>query len=265
MNVIIAFFGFIRNIIEINEVNKFISLFPANTTFQVVVFSPNKIDEFDKSSMKYETMYKIRDIFLQHDQIKTIDFHYYKYSPYPFIKKAIDLALPQKTMYHLYPYRILSLHFGISGLCKMIMKENYVFDYAVLTRFDIFGSIDSLGDTNRFTEKNSVYIWRLQQTNLWNEIPVVIRGYAEDLLFISSKEGINHMQNLFDSEDKLLPEGISQKEMISEKIIGKFLSAEKNLILYPLSDIIYKKPANKNKYSPEFEKKINELYEKAFF
>ena len=97
MNILIAFFGFIRrSIIEINEVNQFVRLFPENTTFQIVVFAPNKLNEFDDSPLEKQVIKDIQGNFLQNKQIKTIDFHYYNYSPYSFIKKAIELSLPQK-------------------------------------------------------------------------------------------------------------------------------------------------------------------------
>ena len=266
MNILIAFFGFIRrSIIEINEVNQFVRLFPENTTFQIVVFAPNKLNEFDDSPLEKQVIKDIQGNFLQNKQIKTIDFHYYNYSPFEFIQKAVDLSLPQKTVYQLYPYRILSLQYSISGLAKTIIQYNYKYDFVIFTRFDIFGSIESLGSLERFKEENSIYTWRLIETTLWNQPPEVKKGYAEDMVFICSKEVVDYLTNLYDSGDVIYP-NLRPDEIVSEYILGKYLYMNNTLKIYPLTDVIYKKPMNsKNKYSHEFEKKINDLYNRCMY
>lgn len=74
----------------------------------------------------------------------------YDYDSFTFINKSQQLNLPYHTKliekrWCNYPFRIMSLHYGISNLAKLILLENKEYDMVVLTRLDVFYAIKSMG------------------------------------------------------------------------------------------------------------------------
>jgi hypothetical protein len=136
-------------------------------------------------------------------------------------------------------FRILSLHYGLSLLSKLIydhiIKEKKVYDTIILTRFDIFPSIESLGCCLMETKEPTVYLWRT--------CPYVSDTDAEDRILILNMGGLEKLKslyNIYDNLDSYNKFRIHISDFYSEHILGKYFSSFKDsgLLILPQTEII---------------------------
>jgi hypothetical protein len=220
----IGFFGFIRTPINRDIFNSFRSLLPDSCTIDIVISCPNKINEYDDIIINSSVI--LEDIRAACNGCN-VYIDAYEYDPLIFIKKVQELGLPDYTTYP--SYRVFSMHFSISRLCKNIINislENHIhYDSIILTRFDIIPGVTSLGCLLNQVTEHAIYIWR--------RCPYVSDVHAEDRIIISSMSGVHALCNLYGfSVDSQF-----YTPLVSENIIGKYLHLCNNLILLPQDGI----------------------------
>lgn len=252
MKVCLGFYGFIRTNITHENVISFLNLLPPASEIDLYVYIPNRFNEFDSETMTNDSIKSYLDVFCKISQIKNVFFKCYDYDPQIFILKSKEYNLPFKNMYNnIYPFRIISLHYSISMLCEFIQNFGILYDTNIITRFDIFASIKSLGNCINTMTNNVAYIWRT--------IPYQSKDDAEDRIIICSQSIISALSHLYNSnvyntyhDDPL--------NFTSERIIGKYLKLFKDAILMEQTDInIGLSPVLANKYTMQFENKCNNL------
>jgi hypothetical protein len=189
MKVAIGFYGFIRTKITREHVFNFINFFPPDTVFDLYINCPNKLKEFDEEPFNIIEMKKELYEIFNFPNINIGKINLFQYDPFVFINKSEILKLPyyiDANNHFGCPFRIISLHNGISNICKLISMQNIEYDMIVCTRFDIFPNIISIGDCLEKINKNNIFILH------------EIYNYAEDLIFYSSMYGINVLSNMYD-------------------------------------------------------------------
>jgi hypothetical protein len=242
MKICLGFFGFIRSFITKSDFEYFKKILPSNSIIDIIVSCPDKLGEFDTESSS-ETIYKtLNEIFIGH----TIEIYLYSYNPSKFVEKQEELKLPffsSETQF--YSYRILSLQNSISELCKKI--KNY--DISIITRFDLFSTIRTLGNVNFNNIQKTIYIWRTT--------PYESEEDAEDRIIISSQDGIDKLSYLYDSAHEHLE---IYSVLTSEKILGKYLNSFTDLIKEKQSGIeIGLSRFLSEKYGNSFRKKCDQF------
>ena len=224
MNLCLGFFGFIRTLITPSEFNRFLELLPNNSTLDIFISCPNKINELDSDTLVLNT-----DIFTEdmYDIFKNrnIYVNLYRYIPDIFREKSRNLKLPDfSNESRMFPYRIFSLHSSISKLSKFILNHidtnTIIYDNIILTRFDIFNSIQSFGTILDTTNTNNVYLWRNHSDTI----------YAEDKILITSIHGLKKLANLYESINSETVDTLCS-EICSEVIIGKYMKSFDDIIL----------------------------------
>ena len=189
MKVAIGFYGFIRTKITRDNVSNFMKLFPSDTTFDIYMNCPNKLKEFDEEQFNIIEMKKELYEIFNFPNINIGKINLFQYDPFIFINKSDILKLPYcievNNLFGCF-FRTISLHYGISNICKLISIQNIEYDMVVCTRFDIFSNIISIGDCIEKINKKNIFI--LDETH----------GYAYDIIFYSSMYGINILSNMYD-------------------------------------------------------------------
>ena len=229
MRIALGFYGFIRTSITKEDVINFMTLFPTDSTFDVYFNFPNKLKEFDEDSFdKKKIIKELTDIF-NVPNMNIIRINIYEYDSFVFINKSQQLNFPYHT-YLLdkricnYPFRIMSLHYGISNAAKLVLLENKEYDMVVLTRLDIFYAIKSMGDCIHKINKQNIFIWKAPEYHYHNTC------VAEDVIFISSMYGIDILSNMYNyiyEEQKLYLTNFHVSEWTITSYINRFPSLEK--------------------------------------
>lgn len=242
-----------RNKIYYDNIISFIKLLPQDSTIDIYINTPNRFSEFDNEILSYDTISNYIKVLYDIDQIKNVYINIYDYNPSIFILRSLEFNLPHKNTYNnIYPFRILSLHYSISTLCKLIIDSNKSYDTYILTRFDIFPTITSLGDCINNTSDNTIYIWRT--------IPYKSNDDAEDRIIIGSNEAMNILSKLYYSDIYNIYNQ-NPENFCSEKIIGAYVKSQ-NLIAAEQSNIVIGlSPSLHVKYTTEFEVLCNKLFE----
>ena len=245
MRVALGLFGFIR--ISVDNICQnflhFINKLPIDTEIDIYICCP-------------ETMYEFSDELLDVNSIKTqlhkifknVYIKTFQYEPFRFIKKYKSLNYNFITQQNLYSYRFLSMHSNMSELSKYILESSTIYDFSVLTRYDMLSQINNLGDIHRFTEQNAIFIWRT--------CPYHSREHAEDRIIVTSKYGLEILTNLYEGHSKLI---ISDAECYPEKILGKYLNLYEDLIKKDQGIDMMLSPFKDAKYSVEVKNKCLEL------
>jgi hypothetical protein len=168
----------------------------------------------------------------------SVFINFFSYNPSDYIKKTKMLEIPHyiSNRKH-WAFRILSMHYGLSLLSKLIydhiIKEKKVYDTIILTRFDIFPSIKSFGCCLTETKETRVYLWRT--------CPYVSFTDAEDRLLILNMRGLEKLKslyNIYDNLDSYNKFSIDTKDFYSEHILGKYFSSFNDLLILPQTKII---------------------------
>ena len=215
MKVAIGFYGFIRTKITREHVLNFINFFPPDTVFDLYVNCPNKLGEFDEEPFNIIEMKKELYEIFNFPNINIGKINLYHYDPFIFINKSEILKLPYcievNNLFGCF-FRTISLHNGISNICKLILHQNIEYDMVVCTRFDILPNINSIGDCIEKINKKNIFI--LDQTY----------EFAYDIIFYSSMYGIYILSNMYEyiyDEFKIC---ITQSNLCSEWIITDYLN-----------------------------------------
>lgn len=234
MRIALGYYGFIRTSITKENVINFMNLFPNDSTFDLYFNFPNKLKEFDEDSFdKKKIIKELTDIF-NVPNMNIIRINIYEYDSFVFINKSQQLNFPYHT-YLLdkricnYPFRIMSLHYGISNLAKLILLENKEYDMVVLTRLDVFYAIKSMGICIDKINKKNIFIWKNYEYNWMNF------SLAEDVIFVSSMYGTDILSNMYNyiyEENNLYIHDLYNYEAFSSEYIitlyiNKFQSLEK--------------------------------------
>lgn len=254
MKVAIGFYGFIRTKITRDNVSNFMKLFPSDTTFDIYMNCPNKLKEFDEEQFNIIEMKKeLYEIFnFPNTNIGKINL--YQYDPFVYINKSQILQFPyyiDSKVYFCCPFRILSLHYGISNICKLISIQNINYDMVVCTRFDVFPHVISIGDCVEKINKNNIFI--LQE----------IMDWAEDIIFYSSMYGINILSNMYDyiyEEYKLykVPFNFCSEWIIADYLNRFPLLEKKHHNGMKINEDVFKKSTS-DKLKLDFKLKCNEV------
>ena len=263
MNICLGFFGFTRKMITSDDFTKFMKILPPDSNIDIFICCPSKMDEILDDTID-EVKFKeyIQTVFKN----KLINFKFYEYDPFEFIIKSRKIYLPDYIINtKLYTFRILSLHFSISLLSTTIhehmIKENKEYDSIILTRFDIFPLIQSLGDCLMRGKEPVIYIWRTCPYNSIDD--------AEDRIIITSKYGLEKLKNLYNIYDSIpyyKSFDISIDNFYPEYIIGKYLNRFDEILKLPQKDIILGlSPYMNAKYSSNNTNHYNRLLEICTF
>jgi hypothetical protein len=249
--VCIGFFGFIRNPIDHDVFTRFRKLLPDICIIDIVVSSPNKINEYDDDNNTIDTNSEIVENMRSVFGNCNVYIDLYEYNPLIFIKRVRELGLSDYTDYP--TYRIFSQHFSLSRLCKHITQKNKpVYDTILLTRFDIFPSINSLGSLLDQVREDTIHIWR--------RVPYASDVDAEDRIIISSMNGVHNLCDLYDGA--LIKDPNIYVRLIPEIILGKYLRTC-NLRLLPQEGISFNaSPSIHVKYSDTAKKYMEHLLTK---
>lgn len=246
MKLCLGFFGFIRILITKEHVNNFLKLLDNYDEIHVFISCPNKIGELDDKFNESEITNHFLDVF-KHDKIRYVHVKYYNYNPQQFLQKSRILNLPDRcniSNAQICTYRVISCHYSISTLSEYIKNNPTIYDNIILTRFDIFPTITSLGDCITINN-NEIYIWRT--------IPYHSETDAEDRVIITSWYGLTHLQSLYgiyNDEQSFNNLEIKEHAFYSENIIGKYLNGFNELIKKPQTNIcIGMSPFIKDKYT----------------
>jgi len=216
MRIALGLFGFIRMPVDniCQNFLHFINKLPIDTEIDIYICCP-------------ETMYEFSDELLDVNSIKTqlhkicenVHIKTFQYEPFRFIEKYKSLNYNFINGYKIHTYRFLSMHSNMSELSKYILESSKIYDFSVLTRYDMLLQIHDLGDINRFTEQNTIFTWRT--------CPYYSREDAEDRIIVTSKYGLEILSNLYEGHSNII---ISDAECYAEKILGKYLNLYENLI-----------------------------------
>lgn len=229
MKIAIGFYGFIRTSITKEDVINFMTLFPSDSTFDVYFNFPNKLREFDEESFDKKKIIKELSEIFNVPNMNIVRINIYDYNSFVFINKSQQLNFPYHTKLIdkrlcNYPFRIMSLHYGISNISELILLENKEYDMVVLTRLDVFYAIKSMGDCIDKINKKNIFIWKNYEYNWLNTI------VAEDVIFISSMLGINVLSNMYNyiyEDNKLYIGDLFVSEWIITYYINRFPFLEK--------------------------------------
>jgi len=245
MRVALGLFGFIRMSTD-NICQSFLNFFnklPIDTEIDIYICCPETIYEFsnellDVNNIKNEL----------HKICKNVHIKTFQYEPYRFIEKSRSLNYNFISQKNLYPHRILSMHSNISELSKYILESSNIYDFIVLTRYDMLSQINDLGNINRFTEQNTIFSWRT--------CPYHSREQAEDRIIATSKYGLEVLSDLYEGHSKII---ISDAEFCGENILGKYLNLYEELIKKDQGIDMMLSPFKDAKYSVEYNNKCLEL------
>ncbi len=251
MKICLGFYGFIRKNITHENITSFLNILPPNSEIDIYIYTPNKFNEFDSETITYEQIHSYVCVFNNTPQIKNIFIRVYEYDPRVFILKSKEHNLPFKNAYNnLYHFRILSLHYSISTLCDIIQNSGISYDTNIITRFDIFPSIKSLGNCVHVMTDNFVYIWRT--------IPYESKDDAEDRIIICSQYVLNLLSQLYNNCAYNVIYCAEPFYFYSERIIGGYLKFFKDILLMDQTNIdIGLSPVIGDKYTEQFQ---NECY-----
>jgi len=235
MNICLGFFGFARQLITHEMFLHFTKLLPIGSNIDIFISCPSKLDEIQTGDEINEVEFKTHMANVFQDCPVFINF--YKYTPCDYIKKTRMLEIPDYiTTKRIYSFRILSLHYSISLLSNMIydytIKENKKYDKIILTRFDIFPSIQSLGICLTQTLEPTIHIWRT--------CPYKSSTDAEDRIIIMNILGLEKVKNLYNIYDTLnyyREFDINNNDFYSEHIIGKYLKSFNDIVVLPQENI----------------------------
>jgi hypothetical protein len=210
------------------------NLFPTDSTFDLYFNFPNKLKEFDEDSFDKKKIIKELSEIFNVPNMNLVRINIYDYDSFTFINKSQQLNLPYHTKliekrWCNYPFRIMSLHYGISNLAKLILLENKEYDMVVLTRLDVFYAIKSMGICIDKINKKNIFIWKNYEYNWMNF------SLAEDVIFVSSMYGTNILSNMYNyiyEENNLYIHDLYNYEAFSSEYIitlyiNRFQSLEK--------------------------------------
>jgi hypothetical protein len=250
----IGFFGFIRIPITYEIFYEFKKSLPDNSTIDIFITCPNKVNEYDSDTEVINTESQIiRDLqSVFKDCNVYVDI--YPYEPLIFIKKSRDLGLPDYTTFP--TYRVFSQHYSISKLSTNITKfarnNNIYYKSVILTRFDIIGGVKLFSHFIENVDKNIMYIWRHPYENSPD-------SQAEDRIIISSIEGVEVLCNLYEGSDKSRD---IYSMLYPEIILAKYVSLFPHIRMLPQDNIqIILSPFKVVKYSPFNKSLMNHLLE----
>ena len=234
MRIALGYYGFIRTSITKENVINFMNLFPTDSTFDLYFNFPNKLKEFDEDSFDKKKIIKELSEIFNVPNMNLVRINIYEYDSFTFINKSQQLNLPYHTKliekrWCNYPFRIMSLHYGISNLAKLILLENKEYDMVVLTRLDVFYAIKSMGICIDKINKKNIFIWKNYEYNWMNF------SLAEDVIFVSSMYGTDILSNMYNyiyEENNLYIHDLYNYEAFSSEYIitlyiNKFQSLEK--------------------------------------
>ena len=234
MRIALGYYGFIRTSITKENVINFMNLFPNDSTFDLYFNFPNKLKEFDEDSFDKKKIIKELSEIFNVPNMNLVRINIYEYDSFTFINKSQQLNLPYHTKliekrWCNYPFRIMSLHYGISNLAKLILLENKEYDMVVLTRLDVFYAIKSMGICIDKINKKNIFIWKNYEYNWMNF------SLAEDVIFVSSMYGTDILSNMYNyiyEENNLYIHDLYNYEAFSSEYIitlyiNKFQSLEK--------------------------------------
>lgn len=235
MNICLGFFGFTRQLINHEMFINFIKLLPNGSNIDIFISCPSKLDEIQTGDEINDVEFKTHMANVFKDC--PVFINTYKYNPHDYIQKTRILEIPDYiTTKRIYSFRILSLHFSISLLSNIIydytIKENKNYDKIILTRFDIFPTIESFGDCLTQTLEPTIHIWRT--------CPYKSSTDAEDRVIITNILGLEKIRNLYTIYDNLncyRTFSISNNDFYSEHIIGTYLKSFDNIVLLPQDNI----------------------------
>jgi hypothetical protein len=198
MSYALGLYGLVRCYPSRLDVEKFLSLFPENSTIDVFISVPDVIDEYLNVHVNIDVE-RIKSLF----EDRTVVLKTYTYDPAKYINRARDLGLPDYNPvsdYH--PYRQLSLLDSIATISGLIPSS---YDNIVLTRFDLLKTTTHLGTLEG---SDTIYGYRHSQP-----------GMFEDRLIVSGKRGLMALSNIYNTFDVELC-GVN---FYSELYIGKYL------------------------------------------
>ena len=234
MRIALGYYGFIRTSITKENVINFMNLFPNDSTFDLYFNFPNKLKEFDEDSFDKKKIIKELSEIFNVPNMNLVRINIYEYDSFTFINKSQQLNLPYHTKliekrWCNYPFRIMSLHYGISNLAKLILLENKEYDMVVLTLLDEFYAIKSMGICIDKINKKNIFIWKNYEYNWMNF------SLAEDVIFVSSMYGTDILSNMYNyiyEENNLYIHDLYNYEAFSSEYIitlyiNKFQSLEK--------------------------------------
>ena len=234
MRIALGYYGFIRTSITKENVINFMNLFPTDSTFDLYFNFPNKLKEFDEDSFDKKKIIKELSEIFNVPNMNLVRINIYEYDSFTFINKSQQLNLPYHTKliekrWCNYPFRIMSLHYGISNLAKLILLENKEYDMVVLTRLDVFYAIKSMGICIDKINKKNIFIWKNYEYNWMNF------SLAEDVIFVSSMYGTDILSNMYNyiyEENNLYIHDLYNYEAFSSEYIitlyiNRFQSLEK--------------------------------------
>ena len=279
MKICLGFFGFMRIMFEKNEISRVFQKFPKDAEIDIYIYIPNTLNEFniDNEYLNTEKIYQQIIFIFQLPNVKNIYIDFFDYNPETFIIKTKQLQLEFINKDNFITYRIISLINSITELCKFIQKNNITplcvqnaqssfipahevgvlnekrcnYDCFILTRFDIFKTVQSFGDCIDNTLNNNIHIWRTT--------PYFDNSHAEDRIIISSKMGIDILSKYYDNLNN-----IDLTELSHEVILGKYLNMFNELEKLNQNNInINMSPFLNAKYNPEFINKCFQLWEKV--
>jgi hypothetical protein len=245
MRVAFGLFGFIRMPVD-NICQSFLNFFnklPIDTEIDIYICCPETTYEFSNELLDVDNIKTQLHKICKNVHIKT-----FQYEPYRFIEKSKSLNYNFVSQHNIYTYRLLSMHSNMSELSKYILESPNIYDFIILTRYDMLSQINDLGNVNRFAEKNTIFSWRSS--------PYHSREHAEDRIIVTSRYGLEILSNLYDGHSKMV---ISDAEFYGEGILCKYLNLYEDLIKKDQGIDMMLSPFKDVKYSVEVKNKCLEL------
>lgn len=245
-SVALGFFGFVRHMVTQDDFHRFQRLLPPNTYLEIFICTPHLMKENEPEHCVDET--QLRRVFGEHK----VHMQTYPYDASTFIQKCDDLGYPDfNEVMQYYPFRIVSLHYGLSELSEMILGSVKKFDVHLLTRLDMLNQIDSLGDVIHSVNPFDAYVYRRSGEH---------HSHVEDRCMVLSPEATFRLSQLY--KDLGCIDTSNLAEFYSEQMISKYLKMFPELKLHGQDGLQLQWEPYNHKYSEEFKvdmKKIIQL------
>lgn len=244
--VCIGFYGFVRdNLPSVEDVTAFLlKIDPTRSTvFDVYISYPilkNETDEFiDSDSKQYVTDCELICPFRNTQSIVTnIRSVLYNYNSPDFINKSRMLGFPDKTSINIYPYRILSLFYGLSILSQFIQESTSIpYKAYIFTRLDKIAFVESVA----LSDIEDTICKCLSTSN-----PEVVDKY----FMVFGKNAVNALCNLY--EYSAYNYSTDDTILTTEKMLYSFLSQQETLILEE-QNVAVLSSLHKNSYGSNYE------------
>lgn len=242
-SVAVGFFGFVRNMITPELWQRFERLLAPNTQLEVFICSPHLMKENDSDHVVNEA--QLRQIFGKHK----VHVQLYSYDASTFVQKSDELGYPDfNQVWQYYPFRIVSLHYGISQLSQMILRSPTHFDVHLLTRLDMLNRIDSFGDVIHRVQPYDAYVYRKTPP---------FHSHIEDRCMIVSPEATQRLALLYQDLKRIDTTDLA--EFYSERMISKYLQLFPELKLHIQEGLQLQWEPYAQKYSDEFKSEMRQI------